>query len=49
MLFLGTGASEMIPNPMCGCPVCRAALRSTDPREKRCRSAALFDEETWKI
>jgi len=46
MLFLGTGASEMIPNPMCGCPVCRAALRSTDPREKRCRSAALFDEET---
>ena len=46
MLFLGTGASEMIPNPMCGCRVCRAALRSTDPREKRCRSAALFDAQT---
>ena len=46
MLFLGTGASEMFPNPMCGCDVCRAALGSPDPREKRCRSAALFDPET---
>ena len=45
MLFLGTGASEMIPNPMCGCEVCRRALRSSDPREKRCRSALLLDEE----
>lgn len=36
----------MLPNPMCGCSVCRAALRSPDPREKRCRSALLFDEET---
>ena len=26
MLFLGTGASEMIPNPMCGCDLCRRAL-----------------------
>lgn len=46
MLFLGTGASEMFPNPMCGCEACRKALRSSDPREKRCRSAALFDGET---
>ena len=46
MLFLGTGASEMIPNPMCGCDVCRRALRSSDPRERRCRSAALLDEQT---
>lgn len=46
MLFLGTGASEMIPNPMCGCHVCRRALRSSDPREKRCRSAVLLDRET---
>jgi hypothetical protein len=23
VLFLGTGASEMIPNPMCGCDLCR--------------------------
>ena len=45
MLFLGTGASEMIPNPMCGCAVCRQALLSKDPREKRCRSALLLDEE----
>lgn len=36
----------MIPNPMCGCDVCRRALASSDPREKRCRSALLYDEKT---
>lgn len=46
MIFLGTGASEMIPNPMCGCDVCRRALASTDPRDKRCRSAFLYDGTT---
>ena len=45
MIFLGTSASEMIPNPMCGCDVCKQALASKDPREKRCRSAFLLDEE----
>ena len=45
MIFLGTGASEMIPNPMCGCDVCRRALASKDPREKRNRTAFLLDEE----
>jgi len=35
----------MIPNPMCGCDVCKRALASKDPREKRCRSAFLLDEK----
>lgn len=35
----------MIPNPMCGCDVCRRALASKDPREKRNRTAFLLDEE----
>lgn len=46
MIFLGTGASEMIPNPMCGCAVCRQALASRDPREKRVRTSFLLDEES---
>ncbi len=45
MIFLGTGASEAIPNPFCECEVCRNALISNDPREKRCRSAFSIDEQ----
>ncbi len=45
MLFLGTGASEAIPNPFCDCEVCRKALNSNDPREKRGRSAFSIDEQ----
>lgn len=45
MIFLGTGASEMIPNPMCGCDVCRRAQVSGDPRERRVRTSFLLDEE----
>ena len=44
MIFLGTGASEGIPNPFCECEVCRKALASSDPREKRGRSAFSIDE-----
>ena len=44
MIFLGTGASEAIPNPFCECEVCRKALASSDPREKRGRSAFLIDD-----
>ena len=44
MIFLGTGASEAIPNPFCECEVCRKALNSNDPREKRGRSAFSIDE-----
>lgn len=45
MIFLGTGASEAIPNPFCECEVCRKALASDDPREKRGRSAFSIDEQ----
>ena len=45
MIFLGTGASEGIPNPFCECEVCRNALKSGDPREKRGRSAFSIDEQ----
>ena len=45
MIFLGTGASEAIPNPFCECEVCRKAMESADPREKRGRSAFSIDEE----
>ena len=44
MIFLGTGASEAIPNPFCDCEVCRKALTSNDPREKRARSAFSIDD-----
>lgn len=45
MIFLGTGASEAIPNPFCDCEVCRKALASSDSREKRGRSAFSIDEQ----
>ena len=45
MIFLGTGASEAIPNPFCECEVCRKALASDDPKEKRGRTAFSIDEE----
>lgn len=45
MIFLGTGASEAIPNPFCECEVCRKAMASHDPREKRGRSAFSIDEQ----
>ena len=44
MILLGPGASEAIPNPFCECEVCRKALASSDPREKRGRSAFSIDE-----
>ncbi len=45
MLFLGTGAAEAIPNPMCGCETCRRALSGQDPRDIRARSSFLLDAE----
>lgn len=44
MIFLGTGASEGIPNPFCNCEVCRKARESGDPKEIRGRSAFSIDE-----
>ena len=38
LTFLGTGTSRGVPQLGCRCPVCR----STDPRDKRLRSAALL-------
>ncbi len=39
LTFLGTGTSFGVPQVGCGCAVCR----STDPRDKRNRSAALVE------
>jgi phosphoribosyl 1,2-cyclic phosphate phosphodiesterase len=39
LTFLGTGTSFGVPQIGCGCAVCR----STDPRDKRNRSAALVE------
>lgn len=41
MMFLGTGASESIPNPLCRCPVCTDAR--TISGYARCRSMFLLD------
>ena len=46
MIFLGTGASQLIPNPFCDCRVCRYARQANDPREVRRRSALLLDDHT---
>ena len=44
MLFLGTGAAELFPNPYCDCDVCQRARREgAIPRK---RSALLMDETT---
>ena len=43
MLFLGTGAAELVPNPFCNCELCtRARSAGETPRK---RSALLFDRE----
>ncbi len=44
MIFLGTGAAELIPNPYCSCPVCMEALQSRDRRMRRNRAALLLDD-----
>ena len=40
LTFFGTGTSLGVPIVGCNCPVCR----STDPRDKRFRSSALFQD-----
>ncbi len=44
MLFLGTGAAELLPNPFCTCPLCENARR--DKAERRRRTSFLYDAET---
>ena len=43
--FLGTGTSGGVPSLGCQCEVCR----STDPRDKRLRSAGLLETETTRL
>lgn len=43
--FLGTGTSGGVPSLGCSCKVCR----STDPHDKRLRSAALLETDTTRI
>lgn len=42
MLFLGTGAGELVPNPFCKCELCQRIRRGKDTPRKR--SALLLDE-----
>lgn len=44
MIFLGTAAAELIPNPFCECELCKEARSSEDSRNRRRRSALLLDE-----
>ncbi len=45
LTFFGTGTSLGVPIVGCNCPVCR----STDPRDKRFRSSALFEVDGLNI
>ena len=45
LTFLGTGTSFGVPQVGCGCAVCR----STDPRDRRSRSAALVEADQATI
>lgn len=45
MIFLGTGAAELFPNPFCSCNTCKRARENADPRDIRRRSAVLLDEQ----
>lgn len=43
MLFLGTSAADLLPNPLCNCPICAEARK--EPRLQRFRSSFLLDRE----
>lgn len=43
MQFLGTAAADVLPNPLCDCPLCRDARKS--PKMGRLRSMFLLDSE----
>ena len=45
LTFFGTGTSIGVPIIGCECPVCK----SSDPRDKRSRSSALFEAEGLKV
>ncbi len=43
MQFLGTAAADVLPGPLCSCPICRDARK--DPKHGRLRSMFLLDRE----
>ena len=43
MLFLGTAAADVLPNPLCNCPLCTDARHN--PKMGRLRSMFLLDPE----
>ncbi len=43
MQFLGTAAADVLPGPLCDCPICQDARR--DPQHGRLRSMFLLDDE----
>ena len=45
LTFLGTGTSQGVPVIACQCPVCQ----STNPKDKRLRTAALIEHENSTI
>ena len=45
VILLGTGTSGGVPSLGCNCDVCR----STDPHDKRLRSAAMIETENTRI
>src|SRR3712207_8136705 len=45
LTLLGTGTSQGVPLLGCDCEVCK----STDPKDKRMRTAALVESETTRI
>ena len=42
MQFLGTAAADILPGPLCGCPICEDARQN--PAHRRLRSMFLLDE-----
>ena len=44
MLFLGTGAAELYPNPYCNCEFCESLRQSGEAPRKR--SSLLLDAHT---
>ena len=44
MQFLGTAAADVLPGPLCACPICRDARQN--PQHGRLRSMFLLDGET---
>ena len=44
--ILGSGTANGLPSPFCDCETCRRARASQDPRDLRCRTSYLIDDDT---